>query len=151
MLTFCLVSISGYREDEILEMAHQRVSTILIGSSTSVFICLFVFPVWAGDDLHNLVASSLEKLGSFLEGMFIVNWCIKWKIMHVNICVIIRFALWWLVNLLVLISKTQITGFGVEYFKIPGDSKESNNTFMDDYKSVLNSKQSEECLVRRNK
>ena len=77
MLTFCLVSISGYREDEILEMAHQRVSTILIGSSTSVFICLFVFPVWASDDLHNLVASSLEKLGSFLEGMFIVNWCIK--------------------------------------------------------------------------
>ena len=77
MLTFCLVSISGYREDEILEMAHQRISTILIGTSTSVFICLFVFPVWAGDDLHNLVASSLEKLGSFLEGMFIVNWCIK--------------------------------------------------------------------------
>ena len=73
MLTFCLVSISGYREDEILEMAHQRVSTILIGSSASVFICLFVFPVWAGDDLHNLVASSLEKLGSFLEGMFIVK------------------------------------------------------------------------------
>ncbi|KAK4607204.1 hypothetical protein RGQ29_001146 [Quercus rubra] len=106
MLTFCLVSISGYREDEILEMAHQRISTILIGSSTSVFICLFVFPVWAGDDLHNLVASNLEKLGSFLEG------------------------------------------FGVEYFKIPGDGKlESNNTFMDDYKSVLNSKQSEECLA----
>ena len=95
MLTFCLVSISGYREDEILEMAHQRISTILIGSSTSVFICLFVFPVWAGDDLHNLVASNLEKLGSFLEGMFIVNWCIKWKIMHVIIiCVVIPFALW---------------------------------------------------------
>ncbi|KAK7819837.1 aluminum-activated malate transporter 2 [Quercus suber] len=105
MLTFCLVSISGYREDEILEMAHQRVSTILIGSSTSVFICLFVFPVWAGDDLHNLVASNLEKLGSFLEG------------------------------------------FGVVYFEVPGDSKESNNTFMDDYKSVLYSKQSEECLI----
>ncbi|XP_075635895.1 aluminum-activated malate transporter 2-like isoform X1 [Castanea sativa] len=105
MLTFCLVSISGYREDEILEIAHQRLSTILIGSSTSVFICLFVFPVWAGDDLHNLVASNLEKLGSFLES------------------------------------------FGVEYLKISGDSKESNNTFMDDYKSVLNSKQSEECLA----
>ena len=73
--------------------------------------------------------------------------------MHViNICVVIPFALWWLVNLLVLISKIQITGFGVEYFKIPGDGKlESNNTFMDDYKSVLNSKQSEECLVSKKK
>ena len=77
MLTFCLVSMSGFREDEILNVAHTRVSTILIGSFTSVFVCICVCPVWAGDDLHNLVASNLEKLGSFLEGMLIViNWCI---------------------------------------------------------------------------
>lgn len=105
MLTFCLVSMSGFREDEILNVAHTRVSTILIGSFTSVFVCICVCPVWAGDDLHNLVASNLEKLGSFMEG------------------------------------------FGVEYLKVSGDGKESNNAFMQACKSVLNSKQSEESLA----
>ncbi|TQD90358.1 hypothetical protein C1H46_024093 [Malus baccata] len=68
ILTFCLISVSGYREEEILEMAHKRVSTILIGAFTAVFVCIFICPVWAGDDLHNLVANNIEKLGSFLEG-----------------------------------------------------------------------------------
>jgi hypothetical protein len=58
-----------------------------------------------------------------------------------------------LVNLLALTCKTytskQITGFGVEYLKVSGDGKESNNAFMQDCKSVLNSKQSEESLVSK--
>ncbi|KAL6311732.1 hypothetical protein AAG906_020727 [Vitis piasezkii] len=37
-------------------------STILI--SSTIGIC----PMWAGDDLHKLVASNVEKLGNFLEG-----------------------------------------------------------------------------------
>ncbi|GMY15736.1 aluminum-activated malate transporter 2-like isoform X1 [Fagus crenata] len=133
ILTFCLVSMSGFREDEILNVAHTRVSTILIGSFTSVFVCICVCPVWAGDDLHNLVASNLEKLGSFLEAIYYT------------------LASRLLVNLLALTCKTytskQITGFGVEYLKVSGDGKESNNAFMQDCKSVLNSKQSEESLA----
>ncbi|MFQ6654421.1 hypothetical protein Gotur_025413 [Gossypium turneri] len=68
MLTFCLISVSGYRDEEVLEMAHKRVSTILIGGFTAIFVCIFICPVWAGEDLHNLVANNLEKLASFLEG-----------------------------------------------------------------------------------
>ncbi|MBA0819603.1 hypothetical protein Gohar_021735 [Gossypium harknessii] len=68
MLTFCLISVSGYRDEEVLEMAHKRVSTILIGGFTAIFACIFICPVWAGEDLHNLVANNLEKLASFLEG-----------------------------------------------------------------------------------
>ncbi|KAK6926514.1 Aluminum-activated malate transporter [Dillenia turbinata] len=67
ILTFCLVSVSGYRDDEVLEMAHKRLSTILIGSFASLFVCVFICPVWAGSDLHSLVAVNLEKIGSFLE------------------------------------------------------------------------------------
>ncbi|XP_050369086.1 aluminum-activated malate transporter 2-like [Argentina anserina] len=67
ILTFCMISVSGYRDDEILEMAHKRVSTILIGAFTAVSVCVFIRPVWAGDDLHNSVATNIEKLGSFLE------------------------------------------------------------------------------------
>ncbi|KAK9265865.1 hypothetical protein L1049_012412 [Liquidambar formosana] len=68
ILTFCLISVSGYRDDEVLDMAQRRLSTILIGSATSVLICIFIRPVWAGDILHNLVANNMEKLGIFLEG-----------------------------------------------------------------------------------
>ncbi|KAF3656322.1 Aluminum-activated malate transporter 2 [Capsicum baccatum] len=68
ILTFCLVSISGFRVDEIVDMAHKRLSTILIGASVCVIISIFVCPVWAGEDLHKLVANNMEKLGKFLEG-----------------------------------------------------------------------------------
>ncbi|XVE79168.1 hypothetical protein DITRI_Ditri14bG0036200 [Diplodiscus trichospermus] len=68
ILTFSFISVSGFRDDEILELAYKRSSTILIGGSTCVIISILLFPVWAGEDLHNLIASNLEKLGSFLEG-----------------------------------------------------------------------------------
>ncbi|XP_015873122.1 aluminum-activated malate transporter 2 isoform X2 [Ziziphus jujuba] len=68
ILTFCMISVSGYRDEEILEMAHKRVSTILIGGLTALSVCILICPVWAGDDLHNSVANNIEKLGNFLEG-----------------------------------------------------------------------------------
>lgn len=68
MLTFCFISITGFREDEILDLARKRLSTIVIGASASMFISIFVYPVWAGEDLHNLVALNMDKLGNFLEG-----------------------------------------------------------------------------------
>ncbi|KAK6128453.1 hypothetical protein DH2020_037821 [Rehmannia glutinosa] len=68
ILTFCLITVSGSRDDEVIEMAHRRLSTILIGGSATLFICLFIFPNWAGEDLHKLTATNIEKLGIFLEG-----------------------------------------------------------------------------------
>ncbi|KAM7496990.1 hypothetical protein LguiA_021404 [Lonicera macranthoides] len=68
ILTFSLISVSGYRDDEILDMALKRLTTILIGGSTAISICIFICPVWAGNDLHNLIASNMDKLGIFLEG-----------------------------------------------------------------------------------
>ena len=72
ILTFSLVSISGFRTDEILDLAHKRLSTIFVGASTCVIVSIFVCPVWAGEDLHNLVADHLEKLGNFLEGTVLI-------------------------------------------------------------------------------
>lgn len=68
ILTFCLVSISGIRTNEIFELACMRILTIFIGGSTSVIVSILVYPVWAGEDLHKLVAQNIEKLGKFLEG-----------------------------------------------------------------------------------
>ncbi|XVF47002.1 hypothetical protein PTKIN_Ptkin03bG0074200 [Pterospermum kingtungense] len=106
ILTFTLISISGFRDDEILDMTHKRLSTILIGCSTCVIISILLFPVWAGEDLHNLIASNIEKLGSFLEG------------------------------------------FGDAYFKMPEDEEsKEDKSFLEGYKSVLNSKANEDALA----
>ncbi|KAL3518630.1 hypothetical protein ACH5RR_021219 [Cinchona calisaya] len=68
ILTFSLISVSGYLNDEVLDMALTRLSTVMLGASASLAICILIFPVWAGEDLHNLVADNIEKLGNYLEG-----------------------------------------------------------------------------------
>ncbi|VFQ71422.1 unnamed protein product [Cuscuta campestris] len=68
ILTFCLISISGFRNEEIIDLAHKRFSAIAIGASICFIVSICVFPVWAGEDLHNLVADNLEILGFFLKG-----------------------------------------------------------------------------------
>ncbi|XP_027343355.1 aluminum-activated malate transporter 2-like [Abrus precatorius] len=101
ILTFCMVSVSSYRDREILDIALKRVTTILSGGLISILVSIFVYPIWAGGDLHNLQSQNIEKLGNFLED------------------------------------------FGEEYF----GGGESNKSFMQGYKSVLNSKQVEENLA----
>ncbi|CAI0544013.1 unnamed protein product [Linum tenue] len=68
ILTFSLVSVSGYRDSQVWTMAHERLSTILVGSSTAVIVCVVVYPVWIGEELHNLVVTNIENLGEFLVG-----------------------------------------------------------------------------------
>ncbi|GAB4824615.1 hypothetical protein Ancab_007488 [Ancistrocladus abbreviatus] len=68
ILTFSLVSVSGYRYDEVITIAHQRLSTIMIGSLIAMLVCICICPVWSGAELHNLIASNIDKLGCYLEG-----------------------------------------------------------------------------------
>ncbi|EXC36055.1 Aluminum-activated malate transporter 2 [Morus notabilis] len=68
ILTFCLVSVSGYRDDEVIQMAFRRLTTIMAGCFTTVIVCIVICPVWIGVELHKLVVGNLEKLGNFLEG-----------------------------------------------------------------------------------
>ncbi|GAB2291123.1 hypothetical protein Dimus_025381 [Dionaea muscipula] len=68
ILTFSLVSLSGYRVDKLWMLAHQRVSTIAIGASLCILVSMLFYPVWAGDKLHQQTISNLEKLANSLEG-----------------------------------------------------------------------------------
>ncbi|KAM0045370.1 putative aluminum-activated malate transporter [Helianthus debilis subsp. tardiflorus] len=70
ILTFALVSVSGYRVDKILKLAQQRFTTIVLAGAMCVIISICVYPVWAGEELHKLIVNNLEKLASFLEGSF---------------------------------------------------------------------------------
>ncbi|KAG0471009.1 hypothetical protein HPP92_015555 [Vanilla planifolia] len=69
ILTFSLVSVSGYRVEELIGLAHHRLSTVAIGVAACMATSIAIFPVWAGEELHNLVASNLDTLASFLEGV----------------------------------------------------------------------------------
>ncbi|KAA0043811.1 aluminum-activated malate transporter 8-like [Cucumis melo var. makuwa] len=68
ILTFSMVSVSGYRVDEFLTMAHQRLTTILVGGAICIIISIVVCPVWAGETLHNSIISNINKLANYLEG-----------------------------------------------------------------------------------
>lgn len=70
ILTFSLVAVSGIRVEEILALAHQRLSTIIVGGATCIVISLCICPVWAGEDLHNLVANNIDKLANYLIGNY---------------------------------------------------------------------------------
>ncbi|PRQ44140.1 putative aluminum-activated malate transporter [Rosa chinensis] len=103
ILTFSMVTVSGYRVEGLLEMADQRLVTVLIGGGTCIIIAIFLCPVWAGEDLHNLIASNTDKLANYLEGIG-----------------------------------------GGEYFQLPKDGKSTKVIKNDGYKSVLNSKTTED-------
>ncbi|KAM7511865.1 hypothetical protein LguiB_010740 [Lonicera macranthoides] len=68
ILTFSLVSISGYRVEKLFEMAHHRLSTIVIGTSICILTSMLFCPVWAGQELHFLITRNLEKLAGSLDG-----------------------------------------------------------------------------------
>ncbi|KAI4343147.1 hypothetical protein MLD38_027683 [Melastoma candidum] len=69
ILTFSLVSVSGYRVDELLTLACQRLSTVAIGTSLCIVVSMMVCPIWAGEELHRLIIRNTEKLSDSLEGI----------------------------------------------------------------------------------
>lgn len=68
IVTFTIVSISGYRVDNFFTLAYQRLSSVLAGGAICIIICMVVCPVWAGETLHDAVTSNIDKLANYLEG-----------------------------------------------------------------------------------
>ncbi|KAF0934312.1 hypothetical protein E2562_024801 [Oryza meyeriana var. granulata] len=68
ILTFSLVAVSGYRVDQLLDLAQQRMSTIAIGIIICLAVCVVIWPVWAGQELHLLTVRNMEKLAATVEG-----------------------------------------------------------------------------------
>ncbi|KAH9774970.1 Aluminum-activated malate transporter 10 [Citrus sinensis] len=68
ILTFSLVTVSGYRVDKLFNMAHQRISTIVIGTSLCILVSMLIRPIWAGKDLYNLIIRNMDKLANSIDG-----------------------------------------------------------------------------------
>ncbi|KAL6985794.1 Aluminum-activated malate transporter 12 [Sarracenia purpurea var. burkii] len=67
ILTFNLITVSSYRVDNVLKIAHERLYTIAIGCGVCLFMSLIVLPNWSGEDLHNSTVFKLEGLAKSIE------------------------------------------------------------------------------------
>ncbi|KAJ4956973.1 hypothetical protein NE237_013756 [Protea cynaroides] len=68
ILTFNLVLVSGVRDDYVIELAFDRLTTIAIGSVICVSTSLLFFPICARNELHSSTASKFSKLACSIEG-----------------------------------------------------------------------------------
>ncbi|KAH9316159.1 hypothetical protein KI387_024786, partial [Taxus chinensis] len=71
ILTFNMITVSGYRVENIFSMAYQRLSTIAIGCAVSLVISLCIFPIWAGEDLHHSIVKRIHGLAESLKGCMV--------------------------------------------------------------------------------
>ncbi|TKY62460.1 Aluminum-activated malate transporter 14 [Spatholobus suberectus] len=69
LLTFNLVLVSGVRaHTKVWEIARQRILNILMGFIVCVCVNLFVFPLWASDELHDSIVSRFLDLANTIQG-----------------------------------------------------------------------------------
>ncbi|XP_062229505.1 aluminum-activated malate transporter 12-like [Phragmites australis] len=67
LLTFNLITVSSFREEDVMPLARDRLSTIAIGCAICLFMSLLVLPNWSGEDLHNCTVRKFEGLATSIE------------------------------------------------------------------------------------
>ncbi|KAK2630761.1 hypothetical protein QOZ80_UnG0726780 [Eleusine coracana subsp. coracana] len=62
LLTFNLITVSSFRQEEVVPLARDRLSTIAIGCAICMFMSLLVLPNWSGQNLHNCTVRKFDGL-----------------------------------------------------------------------------------------
>ncbi|KAL5701761.1 hypothetical protein ACHQM5_027069 [Ranunculus cassubicifolius] len=68
ILTFNLVAVSGLRGEQVIALARERLSTIVMGFIICIVTSLVIFPMWASDELHCSTVAKFECLATSIEG-----------------------------------------------------------------------------------
>ncbi|XP_011026959.1 PREDICTED: aluminum-activated malate transporter 9-like [Populus euphratica] len=67
LFTYCLIIVSGYRMGNPITTAMDRLYSIAIGGFVAVLVNVFVFPIWAGEQLHKELVNSFNSVADSLE------------------------------------------------------------------------------------
>ncbi|KAM0894313.1 hypothetical protein ACQ4PT_024498 [Festuca glaucescens] len=68
LMTFGYLMVSGYNTGTFTDTALYRFVMVAIGAAISVAINICICPIWAGEDLHNLIAENFAGVAKSLEG-----------------------------------------------------------------------------------
>ncbi|CAA3010244.1 aluminum-activated malate transporter 9-like [Olea europaea subsp. europaea] len=67
IFTYGLIIVSGCRLGNPIRTALDRLSSIAIGGIIAVAVNVFIFPIWAGDQLHKELVNNLNSVADALE------------------------------------------------------------------------------------
>ncbi|KAK6132049.1 hypothetical protein DH2020_034213 [Rehmannia glutinosa] len=68
VLTYCILMMAGNRTRDYTDAVVTRLMLIALGAAVCFLVNICIFPIWAGEDLHQLVVKNFKDLATSLEG-----------------------------------------------------------------------------------